>query len=172
MGLLLAGFCTTLRSSRKRFVGKPAKVESLKRRIHKDKPMLKINGVLHFTIPVKDLDRSEKFYTEILGMEKVGRNNHMVFMRAGEDCFVLTYSENPIEPNCGDAHEIHHAFRVTAKEYDRAKEFLASEGIRIFKEENRERGTFQGRSAYFHDPDRNVIEIIDLIRGPAAEEDD
>jgi hypothetical protein len=24
--------------------------------------MLKIEGVLHFTIPVKDLDRSEKFY--------------------------------------------------------------------------------------------------------------
>ena len=26
--------------------------------------MLKTEGVLHFTIPVKDLDRSEKFYTD------------------------------------------------------------------------------------------------------------
>jgi catechol 2,3-dioxygenase-like lactoylglutathione lyase family enzyme len=134
--------------------------------------MLKTQGVLHFTIPVKDLDRSEKFYTEILGMEKLRRNNHMVFMRAAEDSFVLTYSENPIEPNRGDAHEIHHAFRVTAEEYDRAKTFLASKDIQIFKEEDRKKGTFQGRSAYFHDPDRNVIEIIDLIRGPVAEKDD
>ncbi|MEA2993239.1 MAG: hypothetical protein QOD40_2159 [Alphaproteobacteria bacterium] len=31
--------------------------------------MLKTEGVLHFTIPVKDLDRSEKFYTEVLGLE-------------------------------------------------------------------------------------------------------
>ena len=67
--------------------------------------MLKTQGVVHFTIPVKDLDRAEKFYTEVT-------------------------------------------------EYDRAKAFLAERGIRIFKEENRGTGTFQGRSAYFHDPDR------------------
>ena len=64
--------------------------------------MLKTEGVLHFTIPVKDLDRSEKFYTEILGMEKIRRTGHMVFLRAaGKDNFVLTYSESrsiPIRP--------------------------------------------------------------------------
>src|SRR5437868_13777557 len=131
--------------------------------------MLKTEGVLHFTIPVKDLDRSEKFYTEIMGMERLRRNNHMVFMRAGEDCFVLTYSEKPIDPNVDNAHEIHHAFRVSGREYDRAKAFLASKSIKIIKEEDRRAGTFQGRSAYFHDPDRNVIEIMDLKRGPVPE---
>jgi catechol 2,3-dioxygenase-like lactoylglutathione lyase family enzyme len=131
--------------------------------------MLKTQGVVHFTIPVKDLDRSEKFYTEIMGMERLRRNSHMVFMRSGEDCFVLTYSEKPIDPNAGNAHDIHHAFRVTAQDYERAKVFLAERGISIFKEEDRRSGTFQGRSAYFHDPDRNVLEIIDLVRGPVAE---
>jgi catechol 2,3-dioxygenase-like lactoylglutathione lyase family enzyme len=134
--------------------------------------MLKTEGVLHFTIPVKDLDRSEKFYTEIMGMERLRRNNHMVFMRAGQDCFVLTYSEKPIDPNPGEAHDIHHAFRVNAAEYDRAKQFLAAKGIRIVKEEERRSGTFRGRSAYFHDPDRNVIEIMDLMRGPVGEKDE
>jgi catechol 2,3-dioxygenase-like lactoylglutathione lyase family enzyme len=131
--------------------------------------MLKTQGVVHFTIPVKDLDRAERFYTEVMGMERLRRTAHMVFVRAGTDCFVLTYSENPIDPNPGDAHDIHHAFRVSAAEYDRAKAFLAQRGIRIFKEEERRSGTFQGRSAYFHDPDRNVLEIIDLVRGPVAE---
>ena len=131
--------------------------------------MLKTEGVVHFTIPVKDLDRAERFYTEIMGMERIRRNNHMVFMRARQDCFVLTYSENPIDPNPGNAHDIHHAFRVTSQEYDRAKTFLAQKGIQILKEEDRRSGTFQGRSAYFHDPDRNVLEIIDLVRGPVAE---
>ena len=59
--------------------------------------------------------------------------------------------------------------RQNHSEYDRAKKFLAENNIRIFKEEDRPTGTFQGRSAYFHDPDRNVIEIIDLVRGPVAE---
>jgi catechol 2,3-dioxygenase-like lactoylglutathione lyase family enzyme len=136
----------------------------------KEPAMLKTEGVLHFTIPVKDLDRSEKFYTEILGMERVRRNDHMVFMRAaGKDCFVLTFSEKPIDPNPEGRHEIHSAFRMAAEEYDRAKIFLASKGIKILKEEDRRSGTFQGRSAYFHDPDRNVIEIMHLVRGPVSE---
>jgi glyoxylase I family protein len=131
--------------------------------------MLKTEGVLHFTIPVKDLDRSERFYTEIMGMRRIRRTDHMVFMQAGDDCFVLTYSESPIAPNVGDAHEIHHAFRVSPQEYVRAKTFLKEKGISLIKEEERRSGTFQGRSAYFHDPDRNVLEIIDLFRGPVAE---
>ena len=131
--------------------------------------MIKTHGVLHFTIPVKDLDRSEQFYKEILGMQSVRRNNHMVFMQAADDNFVLTYSEKPIDPNPDNRHEIHSAFRVTPDEYDRAKTFLAEKGIPIIKEEDRQSGTFQGRSAYLHDPDRNVIEIIDLKRGPVPE---
>jgi len=132
--------------------------------------MIRTEGVLHFTIPVKDLDRSEKFYTEVLGMEKIRRTGHMVFLRAaGQDNFVLTFSEKPIDPNPIGKHEIHSAFRLTADEYDRAKAFLKSQGIAIFKEEDRRKGTFQGRSAYFLDPDKNVIEIMHLVRGPVGE---
>ena len=131
--------------------------------------MIATEGFVHFTIPVKDLDKSEDFYTQVLGMRKLRRNNHMVFMEAHGTSFVLTYSENPIDPNVGDKHDIHTAFRVSPQAYDEAKTFLAGKGIRIFKEENRDGGTFHGRSAYFHDPDRNVIEIIDLRRGPVAE---
>ena len=131
--------------------------------------MIKSHGLLHFTIPVKDLDRSEKFYKEIFGFDRIRRNDHMVFMACGNDNFVLTYSENPIDPNREDKHDIHTAFRVTPEEYDQAKKFLAEKGIAIIKEEDRQKGTFQGRSAYFHDPDRNVIEIMDLHRGPVSE---
>ena len=131
--------------------------------------MLKTEGFVHFTIPVKNLDASEQFYTQILGFRKLRRNNHMVFLNAHDTSFVLTYSENPVDPNKDDKHDIHTAFRVSSAEYDRAKVFLAEKNIRIFKEEDRPSGTFQGRSAYFHDPDRNVIEIIDLKRGPVAE---
>ena len=45
--------------------------------------MLKIESVLHFTIPVKELERSEKFYTGVLGLERIRRTGHMVFMRCG-----------------------------------------------------------------------------------------
>ena len=134
--------------------------------------MIKTSGVLHFTIPVKDLDRSEKFYTEVMGLTKVRRNSHMVFMRDGSDYFVLTHSENPIEPNKAGKHDIHSAFKVTAEAYAEAKVFLASRGIGIFKEEDRRHGTFRGRSAYFNDPDGNVIEIMALSEPPISEMDE
>ncbi len=129
--------------------------------------MIATKGLVHFTIPVKDLDVSEKFYTELMGLEVVRRNPHMVFIRArGEhdNYFVLTLSEKPIDPNPGKQHDIHTAFLVDADEYDRAKQELVDNGVEIIKEDNRDSGTFQGRAAYFHDPDRNVLEIIDLVK--------
>ncbi len=80
--------------------------------------MLKTEGVLHFTIPVKNLDRSEKFYTEILGFEKVGRTDRIVFLRSGNDFFNLTFSANPITLNPEGEHQIHSAFRVTPQTYE------------------------------------------------------
>ncbi|MDO9441997.1 MAG: VOC family protein [Beijerinckiaceae bacterium] len=130
---------------------------------------MKAEAVLHFTIPVKDLDRSEAFYTGILGLTRVRRNDHMVFMRCNDSHFVLTLSENPIDPNVGDKHDIHTAFVFRGKNYDAMKTLLAEKNIRVFKEEDRHHGTFRGRSAYFHDPDRNVIEIMDLQGAPVAE---
>ena len=124
--------------------------------------MIKMKGLTHFTIPVKDLKKSKAFYCDTLGFEFVRENPHMVFCKCQDDYFVLTYSENPVDPNPGDSHDIHTAFYVDADEYDRAMVYLKENGIRVIKDEVR-RGdsTFTGRSAYFHDPDRNVIELLD-----------
>jgi catechol 2,3-dioxygenase-like lactoylglutathione lyase family enzyme len=126
--------------------------------------MLKIEGVLHFTIPVKDLDRSEKFYRNVLNFQKINRTDRIVFMRAGDHYFNLTYSENPITLNAAGRHEIHSAFRMTPQAYDDALKILPGKGVEIFKQEDRRVGVFVGRSAYIRDPDGNVIEFIDLVR--------
>jgi catechol 2,3-dioxygenase-like lactoylglutathione lyase family enzyme len=121
-----------------------------------------MKGLTHFTIPVKDLNRSKTFYCDTLGFDLVRENPHMVFCKCQDDYFVLTYSENAIDPNPGDSHEIHTAFYVDSDEYDRALVYLKENDIRVFKDEERHGdATFTGRSAYFHDPDRNVIELLD-----------
>jgi len=126
--------------------------------------MLKFEGVLHFSIPVKDLDRSEKFYAGILGFKKIGRSDRIVFLRAGDDYFNLVYSEGPITTNVGSRHEIHSAFRMTPQAYDDALKILQTKGVEVFKQEDRRAGVFVGRSAYIYDPDSNVIELIDLVQ--------
>ncbi len=58
--------------------------------------------------------------------------------------------------------DVHHAFIVASDAYRSALEFLEDNGIEIILEEDREGGVVNGPRAYFHDPDGNVLEIIDL----------
>lgn len=126
--------------------------------------MIKTTGVVHFTIPVSDTQRSEKFYREVLGLEVIHRvpSAGMVFMKTGNDYLILTESKTPIDPNPGDEIHIHHAFQIDVDDYDESIMFLKQKGIEVLYEENRRRGVFVGRQAYFHDPDRNVLEISAL----------
>lgn len=126
--------------------------------------MIETTGVVHFTISVTDPDRSEAFYRDVLGLKTVQKVPPigMVFMRAGDDHVILTRSKTPVEPNPGDEFFVHHAFRVDVEKYDDAKRHLADHGVEIIFEEERHEGVFHGKQCYFHDPDRNVLEIIGL----------
>ena len=123
--------------------------------------MIKTIGVAHFTLAVTDTVRSMAFYVDILGMTPVQVNHErgMVFLDCGGDCIILTKSDAKIDPN---DHDVHHAFIVAEEEYEIAKDQLGANGINIFFEEDRQGGAVNGPRAYFHDPDGNVLEIINL----------
>lgn len=127
--------------------------------------MIETKGVVHFTIPVSDLDRSQAFYRDILGLEVVDRAPppfDLLFMKSADDFVVLAKSKNPIDPNPGEERWVHHAFRVDLDAYEAAHAFLVENGVRIIHEEERVDGVFRGKQCHFHDPDRNVLEIIAL----------
>lgn len=111
--------------------------------------MIKTKGLVHFTIPVTDMQKAKKFYCDLLGFEVVGENNHMIFCKSQDDRFVLTHSEQPVDPNKGDKHEIHHAFYVDPDEYDRSMKFLAKNGIKVFKERDAREGCFHRSKCLF-----------------------
>ena len=121
-------------------------------------------GILHFTIGVTDLEKSRAFYEDVLGCSYWRQNRDTVFMRAGDDYFVLSrtgYHERPNRP--GDT-LIHHAFMVKGEDFDAAMAHLEANGVEVLLYEDQHSGhfSFPGRHAYFHDPDGNAIEIIDL----------
>jgi len=102
--------------------------------------MIEPRSVVHFSIAVSDLDASQKFYTEILGLTLVqaAPANGIVFLRAGNDHVILA-----------------------KKKYEDAKVFLASKGVEVFEEEDRKKGVFVGRQFYIRDPDGTVIEFTE-----------
>jgi catechol 2,3-dioxygenase-like lactoylglutathione lyase family enzyme len=123
--------------------------------------MIEPRGVVHFSIPVSDLEASRKFYTEILGLKFKfhARGAGMVFLTAGEDHVILCKSDTRVQRSAAESRRIHHAFKVDADKYDEAKTFLRLKGVDIFEEEDRKSGVFIGRQFYIRDPDGTVIEF-------------
>ena len=125
--------------------------------------MIQPKGVVHFSIAVRDLEASRRFYTDVLGLKLVNDASArgMVFLRAGNDHVILARSDAPLQCSVGDRRRAHHAFKVDAAEYDAAKASLAGSGVDIFEEEYRKTGVFVGRQFYVRDPDGTVIEFTE-----------
>jgi catechol 2,3-dioxygenase-like lactoylglutathione lyase family enzyme len=125
--------------------------------------MIQTKGVAHFTIPCTDTRVSEKFYTEVLGMKSI-RGNHdrgMIFLDCGGDCVILLRVDKPI--SVAKVRDFHTAFIVDHDEYEAAvKKLQDADAIEYLYEEDMQGGAVNGPRAYFHDPDDNVLEIIDL----------
>ena len=122
------------------------------------------SGILHFTLSVTDLERSRRFYEDIVGATYWRQNGSTVFMRAGEQYFVLSKprAHEHLPPNQGREILIHHAFYVQGDDFDTAVAHLEANGVEVLLYEDKGHRSFTGRHLYFHDPDGNAIEFIDF----------
>jgi catechol 2,3-dioxygenase-like lactoylglutathione lyase family enzyme len=125
--------------------------------------MPEIKGVAHFSIPVSDVDRSAKFYTEIVGLKYLSQtpNKGITFLDAGGVCLLLIKRPAPIVKGPLEGSDgVHHAFMIDADKYQAAVDGLRAKGVDVFFEEDRRGGTIDGPRAYFRDPDGNALEYI------------
>ena len=125
--------------------------------------MPEIKGVAHFSIPVSDVERSVKFYTDIVGCKFLAQrpDKAITFLDAGGVCVLLIKRTAPIIKGPLDNSDgVHHAFMIDAAEYRAAVDRLHTKGVDVFFEEDRRGGTIDGPRAYFRDPDGTVLEYI------------
>jgi len=128
--------------------------------------MLKTHGVLHFSLPVTDLDRSRKFYEQLLGMKVIEQSPRMVFLQTGDDYLILARGNEPLKYDSAKSTPVHHAFKVKPEDFEPSIAFLRKSGVEVFNIEDRNQGVFWGPQAYFLDPDGNKLEIY---AGPGAQ---
>lgn len=126
--------------------------------------MVTIKAVAHFSIPVSDIARSTRFYTEIVGCKHLSTvpRGDMAFLDAAGTCLILVKRDPPINPMPDNHGGVHHAFAIAHSEYKGALHHLRTHGVEITFEEDRQGGVLNGPRAYFHDPDGTVLEFIDL----------
>ena len=127
--------------------------------------MLKTHGVLHFSLPVTDLDRSRQFYEGILGMKVVEQSPRMVFLQTGDDFLILAKGNDLMKYDSSKTTPVHHAFKVKPEDFQPSIDDLRKNGVEVFNIEERNTGVFWGPQAYFLDPDGNKLEIY---AGPGA----
>ncbi len=131
-------------------------------------PRPPIQSVLETVVYVTDLERSDRFYRGILGLERIGREpGHSLFYRAGTSVFLLfeagaTSRPGGSLPPHGALGSIHTCFLVSEEDYEPWKRWLEASGVAI-EHEARWRG---GASFYFRDPDGNLLEIADRDMWP------
>ena len=128
--------------------------------------MLKTHGVLHFSLPVTDLDRSRRFYEGLLGMKVVEQSARMVFLQTGDDYLILAKGIESLKYDSPQSTPVHHAFKVKPEDFEPSIDELRKNGVEVFNIEARNQGVFWGPQAYFLDPDGNKLEIY---AGPGAQ---
>lgn len=124
--------------------------------------MIKVRGIDHVAISVKDLNRSLEFYTKILGLSVTRREYSKPGIEYFLDCgggLVGLIQGNEKEGSHflqdGGVGGNHVSFRADTQDFDKIVEELRRQNVTISFEKKREKSW----SVYFLDPDGNKLEI-------------
>jgi catechol 2,3-dioxygenase-like lactoylglutathione lyase family enzyme len=128
-------------------------------------PMIKTRGIYHIGIPVNDMERAVKFYTEVLGMtvaklnrDDMGDKLNRADLRSGDDMVVLFQRPSPIEKNAlKDDGATHQAFLVSGEDFERAAQKMKDWGVKVYDIPTVERAS--GRGFYFFDSEGNLLQL-------------
>ncbi|MGQ0680324.1 MAG: VOC family protein [Actinomycetota bacterium] len=122
-----------------------------------------LGGVLETVLYFTDAAATEAFYSGVLGMRLLNKDQHgrQLFYRAGRSVFLLfdarASSTGQTLPAHGSSGAGHACFQVTDKDFGLWRNHLAGAGVEIVQEVSWQRG----KSFYFRDPSGNLLEIAD-----------
>jgi catechol-2,3-dioxygenase len=126
-----------------------------------------LNGFAELTLETRDMERLERFYVEVLGLETLSRQDDRIWLAVGSGARLGLWS--PGEKEFGDqgGRHVHFAFAADPGTLDALVERLRECGATVRGPHEHDGGD---RSAYVEDPEGNVVEIWDFFeRGEGAQ---
>ena len=101
--------------------------------------MITTKGIYHIGIPVNDVERAVKFYTEVLGMtvaklnrDDMGDHLNRADLRSGDGMVVLFQRPKPLEKDAlMEDGATHHAFTVSPEDFELAAQKMRDWGVKV-----------------------------------------
>ncbi|MBR0551519.1 VOC family protein [Stakelama marina] len=125
-----------------------------------------IEGLLETALYISDMERSRRFYAEMLGLREMLATDRLTAFDAGSRGVLLLFqqgatsedsvSEAGTVPGHHGKGKLHMAFAIAAGSYDAWKTHLECANVKMRGEMRWPKG---GRSMYFEDPDGHVLEL-------------
>ncbi|MES2692831.1 MAG: VOC family protein [Verrucomicrobiota bacterium] len=128
-----------------------------------------INGVVETILYTEDLARATAFYCEVLGLTTMkgdparfqaldsGAGRVLLLFKQGATLTPQPVPSGGVIPPHDGSGPLHIALAISAADYDAWCARLLDQGVKIESEVQWERG---GRSVYFRDPDRHLVELV------------
>jgi glyoxylase I family protein len=114
---------------------------------------LKVTGIDHVVLHVRDLEKSKKFYMELLGFKVAHESSWQSFLSCGSQQVALFQLRDDAEIHAGS--EMNHmALRLETGDYEEVKAVLEAAGVKVHGRPG------DDRCLYFDDPDGHHLQVL------------
>jgi catechol 2,3-dioxygenase-like lactoylglutathione lyase family enzyme len=121
---------------------------------------MRVRRLDHFGVDVADLDRAERFYTEVLGMVVRMRLPDQLLLSYGDGNCALFLKPDRVPGDPGQVRDplgkSHHAFEVSWDDYQDAAATFTARGVPFHAPID----WGDHECLYFLDPDGNLLEFV------------
>jgi len=111
-----------------------------------------ITGINHITLSVSDLERSFRFYVEVVGLNPVARWARGAYLKAGDGWICLSLDADTRDGMLPEY--THLAFSISKASFRECAGHVRARGAALWKTNESE-----GQSLYFLDPDGHKLEL-------------
>lgn len=115
---------------------------------------IKTTGIDHVVLWVNDLERSKRFYMDLLGMRMAHGGEWQAFLRCGDQQVALFDAKHGPKATKGGTEMNHMALRMEPASYEAVKARLEAEGIAVHGRPG------DATCVYFDDPDGHRLQLL------------
>jgi catechol 2,3-dioxygenase-like lactoylglutathione lyase family enzyme len=114
---------------------------------------LKVTGIDHVVLHVRDLERAKRFYIDLLGFTVAHESSWQSFLSCGIQQVALFQMRDGSDIHAGS--EMNHmALRLEGGDYEEVKAILEAAGVAVHGR------PVDDRCIYFDDPDEHHLQVL------------